>query len=146
MKRFGDQDKGIATQCLQIQKVKKAKAQYYANVALKINVKLGGTNSILDQVSLGVMATKRTMVFGADLTHAAPGSNTPSIAALVGSLDKTVAKYGTSVRVQHSRIEVIGDLNAMVHELLIQYIKVNETRPEQVRLFSFSLFFFSLSF
>ncbi len=46
---------------------------------------------------------------------------TPSIAAVVASLDDLAGKYATSVRVQPNRTEVIGDLKDMVLDLLKSY-------------------------
>lgn len=48
MQRFGDLDVGVATQCLSIPKAKRGNPQYYANIALKINVKMNGTNSVVN--------------------------------------------------------------------------------------------------
>jgi hypothetical protein len=45
--------------------------------------------SLLNQFYEGPM-----MVFGADVTHPAPGENTESIAAVVGSLDLECSYYG----------------------------------------------------
>lgn len=48
IKRFGDLDVGVATQCLSVPKAKRGNPQYYGNIALKINVKLNGTNSTVN--------------------------------------------------------------------------------------------------
>ena len=64
------------------------------------NVKLSGTNSILSPASLGTIVSQSTMVFGADVTHPAPGSLSPSIAAVVGTMDNALTLYGTSIRLQ----------------------------------------------
>lgn len=133
IKTFGDVSKGVVTQVLQIAKAKKANDRYWHNVVLKMNVKLGGSNSVLDKASLGVMGLKSTIVFGADVTHPAPGSFSPSIAAVVGSMDLNITKYGTSIRLQNSRVEVIADLATMVHGLLLQHIASTKKRPVQVR-------------
>lgn len=56
----------MATQCLRIGKARTGKPAYCANVALKINVKLRGTNTILAPPQLkGVnIASVPTIVFG----------------------------------------------------------------------------------
>lgn len=46
---------------------------------------------------------------------------TPSIAAVVASLDDHAGKFATSVRLQPNRTEVIGKLKDMVHDLLKAY-------------------------
>ena len=47
MKRVGDTVLGIATQCVQAKNVIKTTPQTLSNLCLKVNVKLGGVNSIL---------------------------------------------------------------------------------------------------
>jgi len=45
---------------------------------------------------------------GADVTHPTPGSDMPSLAAVVGSLDKYNARFTARVRLQPSREEIMG--------------------------------------
>lgn len=47
VKRVGDTVLGMATQCVQAKNVNKTTPQTLSNLCLKINVKLGGINSIL---------------------------------------------------------------------------------------------------
>lgn len=47
VKRVGDTVLGIATQCVQAKNVIKTTPQTLSNLCLKMNVKLGGVNSIL---------------------------------------------------------------------------------------------------
>ena len=60
--------------------------QYLANVALKINVKVGGRNTVLvDALSrrIPLVSDNPTIIFGADVTHPHPGEDSsPSIAAV----------------------------------------------------------------
>lgn len=49
--------------------------QYFANVALKVNLKLGGRNQVLDPSKLGIISEGKTMVVGIDVTHRSPGSS-----------------------------------------------------------------------
>ena len=74
--------------------------QYLANVALKINVKVGGRNTVLvDALSrrIPLVSDIPTIIFGADVTHPHPGEDSsPSIAAvspsyLDGSFDLAAA-------------------------------------------------------
>lgn len=55
VKHFGDCKVGVATQCLKSSKCSRAKPQYYANVLLKVNVKLGGINTIPDPRSVSIL-------------------------------------------------------------------------------------------
>ena len=47
VKRVGDTLLGVATQCVQSKNVLRPSPQTLSNLCLKINVKLGGINSIL---------------------------------------------------------------------------------------------------
>ena len=83
--------------------------QYFSNVALKLNMKLGGVNHQLDPESMRWLLQKKTMVVGLDVTHPGPGSlaGTPSIAAAVASVDDKFAQFPASLRCQNSKQEVI---------------------------------------
>lgn len=126
VKHFGDVTIGVATQCLKSSKCFRAKAQYYANVCLKVNVKLGGINTIPDPQSVTVLTDPRnpTIVMGADVIHPAPGSDgRPSFTALVANVDSDTAKYIATSRVQTSRQEMIADLQSMSKYVLEMYMK-----------------------
>jgi len=56
VKHFGDITFGIPTQCLKSFSCKKARPQYWNNVMLEVNVKLGGINVIPDPSSLAAEA------------------------------------------------------------------------------------------
>ena len=87
--------------------------QYFANVALKLNSKLGGTNHILPSTeTLGPIDEGNTMVVGIDVTHPSLSSKkvAPSIFALVASTDKHLSQWPAILGVQKkSREEVISD-------------------------------------
>ncbi|KIK66591.1 hypothetical protein GYMLUDRAFT_69767 [Collybiopsis luxurians FD-317 M1] len=125
VKHFGDITMGVATQCLKSSKCFRAKPQYYANVLLKINVKLGGINAIPEQRSVQALSDPQnpTIVMGADVIHPAPGSDgRPSFTALVASVDSDNAKYIAECGVQTSRQEIIEDLETMAKKALQMYI------------------------
>ncbi|KAJ4477407.1 argonaute-like protein [Lentinula aciculospora] len=125
VKHFGDITMGVATQCLKSSKCFRAKAQYFANVCLKINVKLGGINAIPDPNSVKALTDSQnpTIVMGADVIHPAPGSHgRPSFTALVASVDSDNAKYIAECGVQTSRQEIIEDLETMAKNTLTMYI------------------------
>lgn len=121
VKHFGDVAVGVATQCLKAQKCRGGNPQYFGNVCLKINVKLGGINSVLppsDDKFLGDPANP-TMILGADVAHPAPGTEgKPSFTALVGSVDSAASKYIATHRAQKSRVEGIVDLQEMAEKLI----------------------------
>ncbi|EJF60851.1 Piwi-domain-containing protein [Dichomitus squalens LYAD-421 SS1] len=126
IKHFGDIQRGVATQCLKSYKCKGANKQYFSNVVLKINVKLGGINVIPDARSVPALTDPKnpTIVMGADIMHPAPGAHgRPSFTALVGNLDHETAKYVADCRVQTSRQEMIDDLESMATAHIAMYKK-----------------------
>ncbi|KAJ7590925.1 argonaute-like protein [Mycena floridula] len=129
VKHFGDVTRGVATQCLKSSKCFRAKPQYYANVCLKINVKLGGINTVPDASSVSVLTDPRnpTIVMGADVIHPAPGSDgKPSFTSLVANVDSDTAKYIAASRVQTSRQEMIEELQPMAEHVLTMYMQYHE--------------------
>ncbi|MBA0558613.1 hypothetical protein Golob_015625, partial [Gossypium lobatum] len=69
LKRICETDLGIVSQCCLTKHVFKMSKQYLANVALKINVKVGGRNTVLvDAISrrIPLVSDRPTIIFGAD--------------------------------------------------------------------------------
>ncbi|KAJ7578988.1 argonaute-like protein [Mycena floridula] len=125
VKHFGDVVMGVPTQCLKGKNCFQPKPQYLANVALKINVKMGGVNVIADPSSVAALVDPRnpTIVMGADVAHPAPGSgDKPSFAALVSSVDSNSSKYVATMNPQTSRVEMIEDLEAMCKRAIQMYM------------------------
>jgi hypothetical protein len=83
---LGDVSVGVASQCMVSAKAVKGGPQYFANCATKINVKLGGVNTIVPLPAV----EKPTVIFGIDVSHASPGSAAPSVAAVVASMNSSV--------------------------------------------------------
>jgi eukaryotic translation initiation factor 2C len=110
-----------------------AKKQYCANVCLKVNMKLGGVNLFMDAPQIPFISSKPTIVFGADVTHPAPGDmNRPSVAALTASMDSFASRYASAVRVQANRTEIIADLANMVKEMLKTFYQSCGLKPAQI--------------
>ncbi|KAE9402873.1 hypothetical protein BT96DRAFT_936778 [Gymnopus androsaceus JB14] len=99
VKHFGD-----VTMCFH------AKAQYFASVCLKINIKLGGINVILDPKMTDFSSP--TMVMD-DVIHPAPGADGPLFTSLIASVDSDNAKYIAECTVQTSCAEIIENLKTM---------------------------------
>ncbi|KAK7263091.1 hypothetical protein RJT34_30675 [Clitoria ternatea] len=85
LKRICETDLGLISQCYLTKHVFKVNRQYLANVALKINVKMGGRNKVLlDALSWRIPLVNDIpiIIFGADVTHPESGEDScPSIAA-----------------------------------------------------------------
>ncbi|KAG8985277.1 hypothetical protein FRB90_004845 [Tulasnella sp. 427] len=135
IKNAGDIRIGVATQCLRSFKCGKGNEQYYVNVCLKINAKLGGINVIPKPDNVRFLTDRAipTIVIGADVEHPGPGNMTrPSHAAVVGSIDMDASKYVATSRAQPCRREMIDDLADMVAHVLnkyMQYRKEVEKNP-----------------
>ncbi|BFZ11365.1 hypothetical protein BsWGS_14404 [Bradybaena similaris] len=133
VKRVGDICFGLATQCVQAKNVNKTTPQTLSNLCLKINVKLGGINSIL-LPSIRPHVFREPIIFlGGDVTHPPAGDTLkPSIAAVVGSMDAHPSRYSATVRVQEHRQEIIKDLATMVKELLLQFYRATRFKPTRI--------------
>ncbi len=131
IKHIGDVKLGVHTVCVVGSKFAKdhppnAQLQYFANVALKFNLKLGGINQLVDNTRLGIINEDKTMVVGVDVTHPSPGSasNAPSVAGMVASVDKWLGQWPADLRIQESRREMVAELDSM----LISRLKLWKTQ------------------
>ncbi|XP_042065411.1 protein argonaute 10-like isoform X2 [Salvia splendens] len=150
LKRICETDLGLISQCCLTKHVFKMNKQYLANVSLKINVKMGGRNTVLlDAIScrIPLVSDIPTIIFGADVTHPENGEeSSPSIAAVVASQDwPEVTKYAGLVCAQAHRQELIQDLyktwqdplrgtvsGGMVRDLLVSFRKATGQKPQRI--------------
>ena len=109
IKRAGD-GIGLVTQCVRLSNVQKCAPSTLAQLVLKINTKAGGINHVLASrapgggagggasrsgtwigqdppSSLSYLFNEPCMLVGMDVSHAQPGSDKDSIAAIVASMD-----------------------------------------------------------
>lgn len=132
IKRCTDTVIGLPSQCMLMKHIRRPSKQYCANLALKINVKLGGVNSSLGR-QLAFITDKPTIVFGADVTHPGIGEgDKPSVAAVVASMDIKMSRYAAAVRVQGSRKEIIDDLKGMAKSLIEQFKESVKVLPHRI--------------
>lgn len=122
IKRDADIRYGIHTICSVGAKLAKQNGQdqYFANLALKINLKLGGINQMVDNTHLGIINADKTMIVGIDVTHPSPGSSSsaPSVAGMVASIDRYLGQWPATLRVQTARQENVADLTTMLKSRL----------------------------
>ncbi|KAG6810227.1 hypothetical protein H0H92_012816 [Tricholoma furcatifolium] len=139
IKRIGDVELGIHTVHMQLEKALKQEKQdqYFSNIALKVNTKLGGINHQLDEQAMRWLTKKKTMMVGIDVTHPGPKSRdgTPSIAALVASVDDSFVQFPSCLRIQRGKKEMLGELTGMLVERLLAYEKKNKKLPERIFVF-----------
>ena len=127
---------GVVSQVMQIQQVLKGNPQYYSNVLMKVNAKLGGTTS--QSVSHSLSGFKAfsvpTMIIGADVSHASPGSQQASMAAITVSFDRFGGRYAAACQTNGHRVEMISEANwsNMLKPLVRQWMAtVGGGRPPQ---------------
>eukprot|EP00475_Leptophrys_vorax_P035432 TRINITY_DN583_c0_g1_i1.p1 TRINITY_DN583_c0_g1~~TRINITY_DN583_c0_g1_i1.p1 ORF type:complete len:846 (-),score=236.40 TRINITY_DN583_c0_g1_i1:77-2614(-) len=134
IKRYCETEVDVVTQCVVAKKISNRKGQgaYISNVLLKINVKVGGINWVIPKESVKFFLGSPAIIFGADVTHAGPGSPMPSIAAVVASLDATASKYACVLKSQGRRLEIIEDLQAIARSLLVKFYRSTRKKPEKI--------------
>jgi eukaryotic translation initiation factor 2C len=141
IKRLGDVKTGVHTICVVAPKFAKQtpdnNAQYFANVALKVNLKLGGINQTLNSKSLGVVGEGKTMIVGLDVTHPSPDSHhlAPSIAGIVATVDKELTQWPADLRIQTPRQEMIDNLDEMFGSRLQLWLGKNKALPDNILIY-----------
>ncbi|KAF2940683.1 hypothetical protein DAI22_03g292100 [Oryza sativa Japonica Group] len=150
IKRICETEVGVITQCCAPKSLQKGGKQYLENLALKMNVKVGGRNTVLEDAlhkKIPILTDRPTIVFGADVTHPSPGEDaSPSIAAVVASMDwPEVTKYKCLVSTQSHREEIISNLytevkdplkgiirGGMIRELLRSFYQETGQKPSRI--------------
>ncbi|KFD69711.1 hypothetical protein M514_18096 [Trichuris suis] len=142
VKRVADVKFGIMTQCF-MQRVLhdvvvKHSVMTATNLALKINMKMGGVNTRLlaDPFVKTNLTNKNTLVLGVDVTHPhVADRDSPSIAAVVGNVDVNCAEYAASIRVQPNRWESILYLEDEFRERIRAFVYRSNRRPSRIIMF-----------
>ncbi|XP_037413660.1 protein argonaute MEL1-like isoform X2 [Triticum dicoccoides] len=150
IKKVCENDLGIVSQCCLPRHAARPNKQYMENVALKINVKVGGRNTVMERAfarnGIPFVSDVPTIIFGADVTPPPGEDSASSIAAVVASMDwPEITKYRGLVSAQLHRQEIIEDLfsvikdpqrgnvnGGMIRELLIAFRKKTGRRPERI--------------
>ena len=139
IKHIGDIKVGVHTVCVVGSRFGKENPMYFANVAHKFNLKLGGINQLVDNDKLGIIYEDKTMVVGLDVTHPSPGSasNAPSIAGMVASVDKWLGQWPADLRIQEPRKEMISELDSMLKTRLRLWKTLGEHNalPENILVY-----------
>ncbi|KAI0202794.1 ribonuclease H-like domain-containing protein [Astrocystis sublimbata] len=122
--------------------------QYLRNLGLKVNLKLGGNNHLIDGKQLGFINDGKTMVIGIDVTHPAPVSKSPlspnqeavsnsSVAGMVASIDSNFNQFPGVLSLQEVKgEEMISKLGEMLESRLKLWSKHNQKRlPENLLVY-----------
>lgn len=135
VKHWGDVRYGVMTQCLRLEKFLAANNQYWNNVALKINARLGGCNSSSESGILKDIQREPFMIVGADVGHPGPGVAKPSVTGVVFSHDPGATKYAALTEIQQPRVEIIEALQRMMEQALERFIELNKIPPKRLIFF-----------
>ncbi|KAK4556352.1 Protein argonaute [Recurvomyces mirabilis] len=129
IKRSAECRYGVVTQCMQYAHVQKCQGQYISNVCMKFNAKLGGSTCRAvgdikkNNKETGLFSVP-TMILGADVSHGAPGSETPSMAALTCSMDRLAIRYAAACETNGFRVEMMTteNINSMLKPLVQSWV------------------------
>lgn len=140
---------GVVTQCMKWKNIDRLPSGYFANLTLKINTKLGGTNHTLNNrgtvsssapsvfqdppQSISWIFDKPCMLVGMDVSHAEKGSDAESIAAIVASMDGRLSQYAAHISSQNSRVEMISAVQEGMTTLFETFKRKNNNKmPETI--------------
>ncbi|KAK9267580.1 hypothetical protein L1049_010008 [Liquidambar formosana] len=134
IKRVCETKLGIISQCCMPTKVHNQPKQYLENLALKINVKVGGQNTVLFD-NFPLISDHPTIIFGADVTHPnnRDGSSF-SIAARGVYSEQSGGKEIIEDLYKLIQDPLTGEISpgGMVRELLLVFLKINKFKPERI--------------
>ena len=75
------------------------------------------------------------MLLGIDINHPEPGSNQPSVASLVASMDGRLAEYAANVSCQTSNSETCNYLSEATENLVKTFFRKNNCYPKRIIIF-----------
>ncbi|CAB5215388.1 unnamed protein product [Rhizophagus irregularis] len=122
IKRVMDTYIGCLSQCVSLDSKRNfCNPQYCANLAMKMNIKLGGVNSTLPEDKLRLPNGEEVLFLGASTTHPKDKYGS-SICAVAGSLDNQAGRFVTKYQDQErSGKEEILKIDKMIIEILKEY-------------------------
>ncbi|KDR81951.1 hypothetical protein GALMADRAFT_240289 [Galerina marginata CBS 339.88] len=135
LKFWGDVQNGVATLCLREGKVSKGNDQYFNNIALKLNARLGGVNFRSISPAMREILSDPVMIMGADVGHPGPGVHKPSVTSVVYSHDQFGAQYVALTGIQAPRVEQILDLKKYVTMAVTSFGDKNKSAPKRLIFF-----------
>jgi eukaryotic translation initiation factor 2C len=142
VKCSADRNLKVITQCIKSMNVVKCQPATAGNLIYKINAKLGGVNhdAYYEQNIMAnfcrLFKTEHVLVMGADVNHPpANDKTTPSLVAVVGSIDIMATTYAIEVRHQSHRVEGIVDMMAITKNLLLQYKEKTNHIPSRIIMY-----------
>ena len=139
IKKSADCRFGMLTQCVQAVHVEKNQLQYHSNVAMKVNAKLGGVTCRVPHPTSdkAPFFEEPTIILGADVSHAAPGSAVASMAALTMSINADATRYAAACDTNGHRVEMLTPTNVqtLMGRLIQSAKKAGMPAPKHVYYF-----------
>ncbi|KAI1768597.1 Piwi-domain-containing protein [Hypoxylon sp. FL1150] len=112
VKLLGDVEHGCHTVCMIRSNMIKSNPQYFANVALKVNLKMGGANHKLSN-DINIVKDGKTMLVGYDVIHptnlARNAEGLPSLVGMVSSIDRDLAQFPATAWAQKGKQEMLNE-------------------------------------
>lgn len=143
VKQAGDSLFGVISQCVVVTNLQRSNlCMYLGNVMMKINAKLSGINVRISPDSINRFPKflqnfedDPYIVMGFDVNHPQQGISGPSIAAIVGSMDKHLGVFASRLMMQVHRKgrgvqEIILGVYGMVIDVLTEFCRRNGKYPE----------------
>ncbi len=139
VKKLGDTQFGYLSQNILQANLLKNNPQVFANLGLKVNLKMGGINHKLRD-DITIVKQHATMVVGYDVTHptnlAGNKEGLPSLVGMVASIDEHLGQWPATSWAQDGRKEMLSDmLQARFAERLQLYRQHNKRLPENIIIF-----------
>ena len=129
IKELGDCRLGLPTTCCRASKFLRGSPQYFGNVLLKVNLKLGGVNQLVESDSMELINEGKTMVVGIDVTHPGNIPEAPSIAAMVASRETDLAQWPVEFHIQKPRQEKVDKIGSMLTAHIEGWMKAHPNSP-----------------
>ncbi|CAL8144681.1 unnamed protein product [Orchesella dallaii] len=134
---------GILTQCIREETIGKVinkpdqARQILINVLLKINAKLNGVSfQLAPTITNQFGFNKEPILFlGADVTHPAPNSKSPSVAAITASYDISGICYSMHIQVQTAAQECISGLVGVIKRMICEFRDKTRVLPKRIMMF-----------
>lgn len=139
LKRNMDIRLAMVSQMIQSSHAMKAQPQYCANVAMKVNAKLGGFTSKLVGANF---FSAPTMMIGVDVSHGSHGQSAggppiPSMAAMTISMNRDANRYAAVCETNGQRVEVLAParIREMFPGAVRRWCADNKCAPQHVFYF-----------
>ncbi|KAI1380391.1 Piwi-domain-containing protein [Hypoxylon crocopeplum] len=139
VKYLGDVEFGYHTVCVLRANIIKCQPQYFANVALKVNLKMGGVNHKLSN-DVNIVRDGKTMIVGYDVTHPTNlGGNAeglPSLVGMVSSIDQDLSQWPAAAWSQTGKQEMLNEVLREKFEGRLRLWRTrNKSLPQNIVIF-----------